>query len=70
MKEQDVKLQSFKQELRDLLEKYNANIEFSCSNCSDLYGVYDAEMVVYFNQERTQHVLSTGYDVGQSDLKE
>lgn len=57
MKEQDVKCQTFKQELHDLLEKYNADIEFSCSDCSDLHGVYDAKMVVYFNQEQTQHVL-------------
>jgi hypothetical protein len=69
MKKQD-KYQSFKNELKDLLHKYNASIDFSCSACSDLHGVYDAKMVVYFNQERTEHILSSGYDVGQYDLED
>jgi hypothetical protein len=70
MKEQDIKYKNFKKELKDLLNRYNASIEFGCSDCSDLHGVYDAKMVVHFNQERTEHILSSGYDVGQYDLED
>lgn len=70
MKEQDIKLQTFKQELKELLEKYDATLEFSCSACSDLHGVYEEEMVVYFNKERTEYTLSQGYNVEPSDLED
>lgn len=40
---------NFKRELRELLEKYNASIDWSCGQYSDLQGVYDEEMVVGFN---------------------
>ena len=38
----------FRKELRALLEKYNASIDFSCSDCSDTHGIYDAKMVACF----------------------
>ena len=38
----------FRKELRALLGKYNASIDFSCSDCSDTHGIYDAKMVACF----------------------
>lgn len=40
---------NFKRELKELLERYDASIEWTCGQCSDLQGVYDEEMVVDFN---------------------
>ena len=37
---------SFKLELKELLEKYNATIGFECADCSDLHGVYEERIVV------------------------
>lgn len=36
----------FINELDTLLKKYNAAIEWGCSQCSDMYGIYDERMTV------------------------
>ena len=39
-------MDNFADELKALLEKYNASIDWTCGACSDLHGVYDMRMTV------------------------
>ncbi len=39
--------ESFQQEFKALLEKYNVSIGFQVSGCSDTYGLSGEKMVVY-----------------------
>ena len=36
-------------ELKELLFKYDVSIEFTCSDCSDTHGIYDAHMTISQN---------------------
>lgn len=56
----------FKQELKQLLKKYNASIGFSCGGGSDTDGLYDEKIVI--NIDNKEITLCEGYAVGQSDL--
>lgn len=38
--------QQFIEELDSLLTKYNASIDWGCSECSDTHGIYDERMTV------------------------
>lgn len=60
----------FRKELRALLEKYNASIDFSCSDCSDTYGIYDAKMVACFTlrDRMLAFDLNTGWSVDKHDF--
>lgn len=50
------KLENFKKEFKDLLDKYNAIIGAECSGDTDI--IYDAKMTVTFNDEG---ILGTDY---------
>lgn len=39
-------MDNFVDELKALLEKYNASIVWTCGDCSDLHGVYGERMQV------------------------
>lgn len=41
----DVEIQQFRAELKALLSKYNASINFSVGSC-DTHGLYDEKMVI------------------------
>lgn len=41
-----LEIQLFRAELKALLEKYNASINFSVGSCSDTHGLYDEKMVI------------------------
>lgn len=57
---------SFKQELKELLKKYNATIGFECADCSDLHGVYDERIVVSVKEKE---ILSVdGYYIDQHNF--
>jgi hypothetical protein len=43
---QGKQVMSFKKELKELLKKYNAFIEFDCADGSDTHGIYGAQIVV------------------------
>ena len=45
--------ESFQQELKALLEKYNVSIGFDVSECSDTYGLSGEKMVIYHNIPNT-----------------
>ena len=36
----------FLAKLKDLLQEYNASIDWTCSDCSDLHGVYDDHLEI------------------------
>jgi len=52
----------FKKELKALLTKYNASIDFSCDDCSDWHGITGEKMVVSFRKGKTfkyeEHTLA------------
>jgi hypothetical protein len=60
------KLQQFKNDLKKLLTRYNADISFDCSECSDLHGVNDEKIVANVNGKNI--TLAVGYSVDQTDL--
>lgn len=62
-------IKEFKQELKELLEKYKVSLDFECSPCSDLHGVYDARITANFWGTGESYDLSEGYGVGVGDLK-
>jgi hypothetical protein len=58
----------FKKELKALLEKYNAAINFNVGGDSDTYGLYDEEMAVYFFDTKKSFKLSNGWGISKTDL--
>lgn len=60
----------FRKELKALLEKYNASIDFSCSDGSDTHGIYDAKMVACFNlsDRMIAFDLNNGWSVDKHDF--
>lgn len=55
-------------ELKALLEKYNASIEFEVGSGSDTHGLYDEKMVAYFKTTDSLKHLSNGWGVSKNDL--
>lgn len=45
------KAKEFADKLQALLQEYNASIDWTCSDCSDLHGVYDEKMVISFGNK-------------------
>lgn len=67
--------EQFLQELKELLEKYDVNIGFSVSPCSDTHGLNDEKIVIdhrisknSFKEERWLEVY--GWGLGASDIKQ
>ena len=56
----------FKKELKILLKKYNASIDFSVSDCSDTYGLHDENIGA--NIDGVAVKLIDGWSIEQSDL--
>lgn len=59
-------IDNFKKELKKLLIKYNADICFSCSECSDTHGLCEEQMIV--NIDNKSFKLSDGWAIEQSDF--
>ena len=61
---------NFRDELKALLEKYNASIDFSCSSCSDTHGIYDEKMVACFtlSDRVVTFELNNGWGVDSHDF--
>lgn len=43
--------QIFLSELKALLKKHNASIEFTCSDCSDTHGLYNDQIQICINEK-------------------
>ena len=56
----------FQKELKQLLEKHNASIDWCCDSCSDLMGVYDSHIEIDINGH-DKLVFKTDY-IEASDL--
>ena len=56
----------FLKELKNLLIKYNATLEFDCGDFSDLYGLYDEKIIARIDNEKIQ--LANGYEADADDL--
>lgn len=61
---------NFRKELKELLKKYNASIDFSCSDCSDTHGIYGAKLEVCFQLSNNTTVfdLCNGWSVDKHDF--
>ena len=46
MQSKQERIDEFKNKFYDLLNEYDAEISFDCSDCSDTYGIYDPKIVV------------------------
>lgn len=62
------KVIKFKEELKALLEKYEAIICFECSNCSDTFGIHNEKITVRMESDKIKSTLSDGWSVNTTDL--
>lgn len=64
--------ESFRQEFKALLEKYNVTIGFQVSECSDTYGLSGEKMVVYHRIPNTfkaeDWIEVDGWGIDKNDL--
>ena len=63
------KINDFKKDLRDLLTKYDASIDFDCDDCSDTYGITGDHLGVCFDGQNVIK-LNSGWSIDASDLNE
>jgi len=49
----NVNVKEFKKELKALLTKYNASIDFTADSCSDWHGITGEKMVVSFREGKS-----------------
>lgn len=50
-------------ELKALMEKYNATIDWCCDSCSDLHGVYDSHIEISLNDTTDISFFTDSVDV-------
>jgi hypothetical protein len=66
----DDRLEGFKKDLKELLEKYTAAIGFSTGDGSDTFGLFDDRIVVFFDGNfDKEYELASGWAVYPSDMK-
>lgn len=65
----DENIKQFKSELRQLLEKYNASIHFTCSDSSDTHGLHNDHIVIVDNKNEEFIVEADGWWLKPSDLQ-
>ena len=61
-------IEDFKKELKILLNKYNASIEFDCDSCSDTYGIYDGHIGIEINGKKFRHKHQNYWAITASDV--
>ncbi len=49
------KLLNFKSELKALLEKYNASIDYDFSECADTHGMGDSGLAIYLDNQKAEY---------------
>lgn len=64
----DEKIKEFKQELAQLLIKYDVSIAFTCGECCDTQGFYDDHIVIQEKESRQNIVETDGWWLLASDL--
>lgn len=74
----DTTAKAFQAELKALLEKYDAQIGFSCGEGSDTHGLYDEQIYFSFKLPKTPtaayavwsepYKLADGYGIDKTDI--
>lgn len=62
-----VKQKLFLKEFRDLLLKYNAEIWWTCDDCSDTYGLYNDHLGISILGQKDIDLPSNGIDYDDLD---
>ncbi len=65
----DERIKEFKQELAQLLIKYDVSIGFTCGEFSDIYGLYDDQVIIQDNKTRENIVETGSWRLFAEDLK-
>lgn len=60
--------EAFKNDLKELLNKYNATIMFECSDDSDFNGIHDERISAKIEGIDDEIVLGKYYSVDKTDL--
>jgi Uri superfamily endonuclease len=60
----------FLQDLSDLLMRYNASIEFGCSDCSDTHGLYDERIEVWVDGKEVARSIGWSLEAGDLDARD
>lgn len=63
------RIKEFKQELAQLLNKYDVYIAFTCGEYCDLHGLYDDQVVIQDNKTGENIVEAGGWWLSAKDLK-
>lgn len=66
MKENDIK--QFQAELKELIEKYNVIISFSCKEYSDLSGIYGGKIVIKDNKTKEEILSFDDWYINKSNI--
>lgn len=66
----DEKIKELKQELAQLLIKYDVSIAFTCGECCDTEGFYDDQVIIQENESRQNIVEAGDWWLMASDLLE
>lgn len=61
-------VKEFKIELKALLNKYNASIEFDCSSDSDTYGIYDGHIGIEIDGKKFRYKHQNYWAITASDV--
>lgn len=62
-----IKQKLFLKEFKDLLLKYNADIGWTCDDCSDTYGLYDDHLYISMLGQKDIDLPSNGIDYNDLD---
>ena len=62
-----VKQKEFLKEFKDLLLKYNADIRWTCDDCSDTYGLYDDHLYISMLGQKDIELYSNSIDYNDLD---
>lgn len=62
-----VKQKEFLKEFKDLLLKYNADIGWTCADCSDTYGLYDDHLYISMLGQKDIDLCSNSIDYNDLD---
>ena len=62
-----VKQKEFLKEFKDLLLKYNADIGWTCDDCSDTYGLYDDHLYIRKKEKKDIDFYNNSIDYNDLD---
>lgn len=66
----EAKITRLRNELADLLEKYNVRIVFTCGDNSDTHGLYNDHIAVQEKDTDVNVIVSDDWSLSARDLKQ